>query len=129
MNRGLVIVAAVVVVVALYAVTATAGGQAVTPKQFKALSKKVTTLQREVAALENCLQAIPVAQFGDDRNHTEGYVYDTTSPSAEFLTTALDVTDAAHASAWAVVTNSTCASALNGGRKATSFHFRAHTER
>ena len=52
MKRLLALIAAAGVAVALYATTATGGQQAVTPKQFAALKKQVTQLQKRVDDLE-----------------------------------------------------------------------------
>lgn len=45
MRRVLVVVAVAIAAVALYAATAPAGQEAVTPKQFKALQKRVAKLE------------------------------------------------------------------------------------
>jgi hypothetical protein len=137
MKRVLALAAVGLAAVALYAAVAPAGQQAVTPRQFNALSAKVTKLSKkltattnELVALENCFNAVGVAAFGDEQGQTQGYVY-VDSGGNDFLTTALDLTDAAHAQAFAVVTNSTCASALNGGKKKAAVHLRApaHTRK
>ena len=124
MKRFLAVVVVALAAVAVYAAVAPAGPTVVTPKQFAALSKKVTTLQKKVTSLnselvafENCFTgAVPVGEFGDERNQTEGYFYHG-SDGTDFLTTALDVTDAAHAQAYMLVTNSQCATIFNGGKK------------
>jgi hypothetical protein len=124
MKRFLAVAAICLVAVAIYAVTASGTPQAVTPKQFAALSKKVTTLQkkvtsleRELGAFENCFTAaVPVAEFGDETNQTEGYIYHEAN-ATEFLTSALDITDAQHAQAYMLVTNAQCASIFNGGKR------------
>jgi len=127
MKHLAVLIAAGLVAVAVYAVAAPAGEQKVTPKQFAALSKRVTNLQKELRGFESCLtQAIPVSSFGDP-NGTFGYVYDD-STGHEFLTTALDVTDAQHASAYALLTDAQCASIINSGKKKVA-HFRPHALR
>ncbi len=53
MKRLLVLVAIVGAAIALYATAAPAGQQAVTPKQFAALKKQVTTMQKDVNILKN----------------------------------------------------------------------------
>jgi hypothetical protein len=53
MKRLLVVAAAALAAVALYATTAPAGQQAVTPKQFAALKKQVTKLQTDLRNLTN----------------------------------------------------------------------------
>ena len=93
MKRFVVLVATAGLAVALYATTAGGGQQAVTPGQFAALSKKVTTLQKQVKTLNSligsCLfvQAVPVASFGTD---TEGYAY-VRSDGSVIITSALDI--------------------------------------
>ena len=92
MKRLALVLAAAVAAVALYAATAPAGQQAVTPAQFAALSKKVTTLQKDVKSLKaafGCLSALGIAQFGD--GSTTGFHYKQPDGS-EVLTTAIDVT-------------------------------------
>jgi hypothetical protein len=91
MKRLFLVLAAGVAAVALYAATAPAGQQAVTPGQFNALSKKVTTLQKDVKSLKAalaCFSALGVAEFGDGT--TSGFHYKQPDNS-EILTTALDV--------------------------------------
>jgi hypothetical protein len=51
MKRLLALVATAGIAVALYATTAPAGQQAVTPAQFNALKKQVTKLQKDVKTL------------------------------------------------------------------------------
>jgi len=122
MKRVLIVFAAALFAVALYAVAAPASEQAVTPRQFAALSKKVTALtkratnlEKELGGLESCMGAVPIGRFGDP-NGTFGYLYDNSAASSIY-TTALDVTDAAHASAYALVTDAECASIFNGRTK------------
>ena len=58
MKRLAVVLAAALVAVAIYAVTAPAGQQAVSPKRVAALEKKVSQLQKSVKTLNtfmNCL--------------------------------------------------------------------------
>ena len=52
MKRLLALVATAGIAVALYATTAPAGQQAVTPAQFNALKKQVTQLQKDVKTLK-----------------------------------------------------------------------------
>ena len=128
MKRLIAAAAIGLVAVALYAVTASGTPQAVTPRQFAALSKKVTALTKtvnnlrnELATVENCAfdTAVPVAQFGIP-NSNEGYVYQNTDNSLE-LQTALDVSAVASAQGWFLSTSTTCANAINGGKKTASF--------
>ena len=115
MNRLLAVIAAALVAVAVYAVAAPASEQAVTPKQFAALSKKVKNIQNELAAFENCItQAVPVAQYGDP-NGSYGYLYDT-STGSHIYTTGLDVADSS-ATTYMLMTNTDCASVFNSGKK------------
>jgi hypothetical protein len=91
MKRLLALVATALLAFALYATTAQSGQQAVTPKQFAALSKKVTNLKKDVDAigtiLVSCVMgtAIPISRY-------TGYVA-VDSAGATVATTALDVTD------------------------------------
>lgn len=116
MKRVLVVFAAAIVAVALYAVAAPASEQGVTPKQFAALSKKVTSLKNEVRAFESCFKgAVPIAAFGDP-NGNYGYLYDTPN-GGHIYTTAIDIADTQSAQAYALVTDAQCASIFNGGKK------------
>jgi hypothetical protein len=128
MKRILIIAASGLAAVAVYAVAAPAGEQAVTPKQFAALSKKVKNLQKELSAYESCVptQAIPVESFGDP-NGTFGYAYHG-SNNTDFYTTALDVSDVQHASAYMLITNPQCASIINSGKKKAAI-FHRHSDR
>jgi hypothetical protein len=90
MKRLLALVAAAGAAVGLYAATATGSQQAVTPAQFNALKKQVTTLQKDVKNLKAsiaCLSADGAASFGSG---TEGYHYKK-SDGSEILTSALDL--------------------------------------
>jgi hypothetical protein len=58
MKRFLALVVTAGLAVALYAATATGGQQAVTPKQFAALKKQVTTLQTRTKRLEDFAGAL-----------------------------------------------------------------------
>jgi len=125
MKRLLVLVATAGLAVGLYATAAGGGQQAVTPGQFAALKKTVTSLQKQVKTLNtvvgSCLfiQAIPVARYG---NTTEGYVYAKADGSAAFLTTALDVVATGDTpQAFAVGTSSDCANSMNAGSALKSF--------
>ncbi len=73
MKRFIAVAAVGLAAVGLYAAVAPAGQQSVTPRQFSALSKKVTTLsktvtnlKKELAGVETCAlsHAVSIAQFG-----------------------------------------------------------------
>jgi hypothetical protein len=90
MKRLLALVGTALVAVALYAATAQSGQEAVTPKQFAALSKKVTSLKKDVDAigtvLVSCVMgtAVPISRY-------TGYVAADSSGNTG-ITTALDLT-------------------------------------
>ena len=93
MKRLAVVVAVVLAAVALYAVTAGAGQQAVSPKRVAALEKKVTHLQRQVRTLNtfmNCLnkQVAGLTSYGNP-SANQGYIYRT--GQGDGPTTALDL--------------------------------------
>jgi hypothetical protein len=106
MRRAVVVLALLVAIGALvYATTAPAGQQAVTPKQFAALQKRVKNLETVVNV---CFQgAVPVARFqGYDAKDANG---------AQISTTALDVTDQGETpAAFLLDVGQACASALSG---------------
>jgi hypothetical protein len=86
----LVSLAAAVVGAALYATTAPAGQQAVTPAQFNALKKRVTADEKKIKDIEGALAAclngaVPAARY-------TGYV-GVDSQNTPFVTTAIDVVD------------------------------------
>ena len=128
MKRFLAVAALALAAVAVYAAVAPAGPTVVTPREFAALSKKVavqgktiTSLKKELATVETCAfnQAVPVAQFGNpDAN--EGYVYQNPDTTLE-LQTALDVSATSSAQGWFLSTTTACASAINSGKKTSSF--------
>jgi phage-related protein len=117
MKRVAAIVALGLAAIAIYAVTAPAGQQSVSPKQFAALSAKVTKLTKDLKVVESCVLvgAVPVARFGDAVNHTEGYVY-VNPDKTQTLEPAIDLAAPNAAQAWILVTTPKCATALNGGR-------------
>jgi hypothetical protein len=127
MKRLLVLVATAGLAVGLYATTAGGGQQAVTPGQFAALKKTVTSLQKQVKTLNtvvgSCLfvQALPVTRYGAP-DGTHGYVYKATDGTL-FATTALDfaVNQGETPQAWAVGTSPDCASSMNAGGTLKSF--------
>jgi hypothetical protein len=127
MKHVVVLIAAGLVAAAIYAVAAPAGEQAVTPKQFAALSKKVKNLTTELRNVEACafVQAVPVAQFGNPTGN-EGYQYANSDGTFD-LTTALDVSTASSAQAWVLVTTASCANIINAGKhKHSVLSFRSH---
>ena len=109
MKRFLLLVAVAAVAGAMYVAAAPGSQQSRGPtaKQFAALKKQVAALGKTVKAVKTLAvaeaglllacdqEAIPINQFGDGLNQTEGYRYSTTAEpsSAEILTTALDVSD------------------------------------
>ena len=128
MKRFLAVAAVALAAVAVYAAVAPAGPQVVTPKQFAALSAKVTKLQKDFNTLRSTVltcafsSAVPVADYGTNAG-SEGYVYHYADNSEE-LQTALDVSPASSATGWFLSTTSACATAINGGKKALGL--RAH---
>jgi hypothetical protein len=130
MKRFLAVAAVALAAVAVYAAVAPAGPQVVTPKQFAALSKKVTKLQKDFNTLQSLVatcafnQAVPVAQFGNPAGN-EGYVYQNPDSSLE-LQTALDVSATSSAQGWFLSTTTSCANAINSGKK--TLLFRAHVK-
>jgi hypothetical protein len=95
LKRLVIVLAAALVAVAVYAVTAPAGQQSVTPREFSALQKRVSTLEKKTKALTNTLKCLntyaPLTAYGDSQNGTEGYVYQNSSHQ-DGLTTAVDFT-------------------------------------
>ena len=63
MRRVLVVAVVALAAVALYAATAPAGQQAVTPKQFSALTKRVKTLERDNKLLKEAIGLIGLCVF------------------------------------------------------------------
>jgi hypothetical protein len=128
MKRFLAVAAVALAAVAVYAAVAPAGPSVVTPRQFSALSKKVSaqaktinSLKKELATVETCAfnQAVPVAQFGNPDGN-EGYVYQNPDTTLE-LQTALDVSATSSAQGWFLSTSASCASVINSGKKTSSF--------
>jgi hypothetical protein len=128
MKRFLAVAAVALAAVAVYAAVAPAGPTVVTPRQFAALSAKVTKLQKDFKTLQKTVltcafnQAVPVAQFGNPTGG-EGYIYHNPDSSEE-LQTALDVSTTAGAQGWFLSTTTACANAINSGKKALGL--RAH---
>lgn len=63
MKRVFVVAAVAIAAVALYAATAPAGQQAVTPKQFAALSKRVKALEKDAKDLKDFAGAVVLCVF------------------------------------------------------------------
>jgi len=130
MKRFLMLVGVAVVAAAMYVAAAPGSQQAKGPsaKQFSALKKQVASLSKTVKSvktvaaaeaklLTDCVQiAVPVDQFGDGQNQTEGYDYiqgPVKTPTTEFLTTALDVADTTDTGAvWFVGGKAACGTDL-----------------
>jgi hypothetical protein len=142
MKRFLMLVGVAVVAAAMYVAAATGSQQAKAPtaKQFKALKKQVTSLNKTVkslkadeaktktlasaaaAVLTACDQvAVPIDQFGNPQpasGPAEGYEYGSgtfPSPTNEFFTTGLDVTDPTQdtGALWITGGDGTCNQLLN----------------
>jgi hypothetical protein len=106
MKRFLMLVGVAVVAAAMYVAAATGSQQASGPtaKQFKALKAQVASLSKSEKALKkvvgDCVElAVPINQFGDSVNQTEGYDYSQPSGAGNFLTTAIDATSPTDANA------------------------------
>lgn len=63
MRRVLVVAVVALAAVVLYTATAPAGQQAVTPKQFSALTKRVKTLENKTKDLEDFAGAVVLCVF------------------------------------------------------------------
>lgn len=116
MKRVLVVAAVALALVAAHAVSAPAGGQAVTPKQVAALTKRVKTLEAKVRTLERCalVQAIPFVRRGGP-DEAGGYLYQSPAGPGE-LVGALDFADiSAEREGWLLLTNTKCATVINSG--------------
>jgi hypothetical protein len=94
LKRLVIVLAAALVAVAVYAVTAPAGQQSVTPRQFSSLQKRVTTLEKKTKVLTNTLKCLneyeTLSQYGDPSG-SFGYAYKESDGQAGF-TTAVDAT-------------------------------------
>ena len=141
MKRFVMLAGVAVVAGAMYVAAAPGSGQATAPtaRQFAALKKHVANLSTTLKALKKdegnvktlavaeaevlvaCAQtAVPVDQFGDGTNHTEGYRYTTSAnigtPASDTLDTALDAAVPTDPTAvFFIGGDSTCATALNTG--------------
>jgi hypothetical protein len=154
MKRFLMLVAVAAVAGAMYVAAAPGGQQAQAPtaRQFTALKKKVARLSKtlktlkksesalktdegkvktlagaEAVLLNACVAvAVPIDQFGDGTNQTQGYRYAPTGAASDpattdMLTTALDASASTDTNAvWFVGGDSTCGTALTGGTSGAS---------
>ena len=87
MKRLAVLLAAALAAVSVYAVTAPAGPQAVSPRRVAALQRQVRQLQAFDRRVRHCLffRAVPLTRY-------EGYVYRTPGSMQTGETRALDLT-------------------------------------
>jgi hypothetical protein len=81
MRRVLVVVLTALAAVALYATTAPAGQQAVTPKQFAALTKRVKALETDNKNLKDFAAAVVTCVFD------KGAIATTKAPQYHITTT------------------------------------------
>jgi hypothetical protein len=132
MKRFLMLVGVAVVGAAMYVAASPASQQATGPtaRQFNALKKQVAALKKdetnvkrlavaEAGLLVACAKvAVPIDQFGDSTNQTQGYRYAPTgnvSPPADMLTTALDAAASTDTNAvWFMGGDSSCGTAMGG---------------
>lgn len=112
----LVALAAALLGAALYATTAPASQQAVTPAQFNALKKRVAAAEKKVKDIEGVLGAcfngaVPAARY-------TGYVGVDSANTLFGPITALDVTDQGETpTMYLLDVGATCASAIGGSFK------------
>ena len=94
MKRLVIVLAAALVAVAIYAVTAPAGQQT-SSSQLLSLSRRVKVLENKTKQLTqrlNCLNTYaPLTAYGDP-NGTEGYLYRPQNTTTPAVTTAVDFT-------------------------------------
>jgi hypothetical protein len=134
MKRFLMLVGVAVVGAAMYVAASPASQQANGPtaRQFNALKKQVAALKKdetnvkklavaEAGLLVACAKvAIPIDQFGDSTNQTQGYRYAPTGRGADpattdMLTTALDAAASTDTNAvWFMGGDSSCGTAMGG---------------
>ena len=100
MKRVLVVSLVAGLAVALYASTAGGSQQAVTPRQFAALKKQVTTLQKNMKTLTQVVQVLAVCDFNSSVPITNAPALHVTSPGE-------------NPDAYLVGTNKDCADAMN----------------
>jgi hypothetical protein len=113
-KRLLVVAATALAAVAIYAVTAPASEQSVTPKQFAALKATVTKQGKELKTLEACLfvGAAPVGVYGD--GSTSGFLFQTSDKVVHLFPAISLVAQSQQAQAtWVVTTTAQCAAAMN----------------
>ena len=143
MTRFLMLLAAAAVAGAIY-VAAAPGGQArlgPTAAQFKALSRKVTLLQKqlgvtkklatqEAVILVDCLlyTTAPISQYGAVTSGASGYVYGVPSNTASFgSTTALDLTHSGGTPAFSLLgVNPQCAPNIKPSSSGAASHLLQH---
>jgi hypothetical protein len=106
MKRLLTLLATAGISVAVYAATATGGQQVVTPGQFAALKKQVTTLQKQVKVLNTVANAFVACDFSS--------AVPLTNAPALHVSATTEAPDL-----YIVATNKQCADAMNtpGGLK------------
>jgi hypothetical protein len=139
MTRFLMLLAAAAVAGAMY-VAAAPGSQTrsgPTAAQFKALSRKVTTLQKQLTAtkkltteeavvLVGCLlyTTAPISQYGAVTSGSTGYVYGVPSNTSTFgSTTALDLTHSGGTAAFSVLgVNPECAPDIKPSSSGAASH-------
>ena len=137
MTRFLTLLAAAAVAGAMY-VAAAPGGQTrtgPTAAQFRALSKKVTTLQKqlttvkklsndEAVVLIGCLlyTTAPIRQYGAAISGSAGYVFGVPTNAGTFVSaTALDLTHTGDTAAFSLLgVNPDCASSIHPSSGAAS---------
>ncbi len=112
MKRLVIVLAAALVAIAIYAVTAPAG-QETSSSQLISLSKRVTALEKKTRLLTqrlNCLNTYaPLTAYGDSQNGTEGYLYKPQNTTTPAVTTAVDFTSSGDtADANVAVVNTKC---------------------
>ena len=113
MKKLTVLLAAALAAVLIYAVTAPAGGEAVTPKQIKALQAQIKALQKRTTTIEQVLglcfhHAVQVTQYSNYQQSGQ-----TTAR------TGLDVTAGTDKpTAYLLDVGSDCATAVNQGARA-----------
>lgn len=129
MNRFLMLLAVAAVAGGMY--VAAAPGRSLhagpTWRQFTALKKQVTTMKTDVKTLKSvaaldvaffaaCTKlAIPIDQYGDGQNATEGYRYAQANNAGDLITTALDVAPNTDTGAlWLTGGDATCGALVNG---------------
>ena len=114
MRRLAVVLAVALTAVSVYAVTAPAGSQQVSPRQVASLQRQVRKLQAFDRRVRQCLfyRAVPVTRY-------HGYVY-RVSGSPEATTSAFDMTQGQDRVTWyAISTRPGCVQAVArfaGGR-------------